>query len=132
MEPMHNQSAGLRAELGSRPVIVAAGLAGAVGVMAAAGASHAGGSHNLSAIAMICLAHGPALLALGLLGRGWVLGLASALLAFGTILFAADLAVREWLGHGVFVGAAPLGGAGMICGWFMVIAAGVMRRPFSK
>ena len=132
MEPMHNQSAGLRAELGSRPVIVAAGLAGAVGVMAAAGASHAGESRNLSAIAMICLAHGPALLALGLLGRGRVLGLASALLAFGTILFAADLAVREWLGHGVFVGAAPLGGAGMICGWFMVIAAGVMPRPFSK
>jgi uncharacterized membrane protein YgdD (TMEM256/DUF423 family) len=132
MEPMHNQAAGLRAELGSRRVIVAAGLTGAMGVVAAAGASHAGESRNLSAIAMICLAHGPALLALGLLGRGRVLGLASALLAFGTILFAADLAVREWLGHGVFVGAAPLGGAGMFCGWFMVIAAGVMPRPFSK
>ena len=52
--------------LPSRLTIAAGGLAGAVGVMAAASASHMSESRNLAAIAAIGLAHGPALLALGL------------------------------------------------------------------
>ncbi|MDP3401654.1 MAG: hypothetical protein Q8R97_11075, partial [Brevundimonas sp.] len=54
-------------------VLAAAGLIGAVGVASAAASSHGGESRNLAAIAMICLAHGPALLALALAGRGRVL-----------------------------------------------------------
>jgi uncharacterized membrane protein YgdD (TMEM256/DUF423 family) len=109
----------------SRLIIMAAGLAGALGVMAAAGASH-GDSRNLSGIATICLAHGPALLALGLLGKGRVLTSAGLLLAAGTIVFAADLASREWLNQGLFPGAAPLGGVGMIGGWLAVMSSGVL------
>ena len=104
-----------------------AGLIGAGGVMAAAAASHAGESRNLAAIATICLAHGPALLALGLLGQGRLLRLASLVLAIGTLVFAGDLLVREMLGHGLFPGAAPLGGAGMILGWVAIAVAGVLR-----
>ena len=112
-------------DLASRIVLVAAGLIGAAGVMAAAGASHASESRNLSSIAAICLSHGPALLALGLIGQGRVLTIASMVLALGTLVFAGDLGIRELLGHGLFPGAAPLGGVGMIGGW-LAIAIGAL------
>jgi uncharacterized membrane protein YgdD (TMEM256/DUF423 family) len=106
-----------------RVVLSVAGMVGASGVAAAAAASHAGESRNLAAIATICLAHGPALLALGLLARGRLLNVAALLLAGGTVVFTGDLAIREWLGHGLFAGAAPLGGMGMIAGWLVIVFA---------
>jgi uncharacterized membrane protein YgdD (TMEM256/DUF423 family) len=109
-----------------RLILAAAGLIGAMGVMAAAASAH-GESRNLGAIATIGLAHGPALLALALAGRGRVLGIASLLLAIGTIVFAGDLGLREWLGQGLFPGAAPLGGVGMIGGWLAVVVAALVR-----
>ena len=106
-----------------RLVLASAGLVGAVGVASAAAASHSGESRNLGSIAMICLAHGPALLALGLFGQGRLLKIAASLLTLGTFFFVADLGVREWLGHGLFPGAAPLGGIGMIGGWLTLVVA---------
>ena len=114
----------MREDVGARVLVAAAGLAGATGVMAAAAASHGGESRNLAAIAAICLAHGPALLALGLLGGRKILQLAGMVLAGGTLVFVVDLGAREWLGHGLFPGAAPLGGAGMILGWIAIALAG--------
>lgn len=111
-----------------RLVLAVAGLIGAAGVASAAAASHAGESRNLSAIAAICLSHGPALLALGLVGQGRLLGVASVLLAAGTMIFAGDLGMREWVGHGLFPGAAPIGGVGMIGGWLVIAVAGLMWR----
>ena len=112
-----------------RWVLAAAGLIGASGVMAAAAASHAGESRNLAAIAAIGLAHGPALLALALAGRGRVLGVAAALLALGTAVFVGDLGMREWLGRGLFPAAAPFGGAAMIGGWLAIgLAAAFWQR----
>ncbi|MGK2229792.1 MAG: uncharacterized membrane protein YgdD (TMEM256/DUF423 family), partial [Devosia sp.] len=35
--------------------------------------------------------------------------------------------VREWMGHGVFPGAAPLGGMAMILGWICISLAGALR-----
>lgn len=116
-------------DMGWRAVLIAAGLIGAGGVMAAAAASHGGESRNLGALAAIGLAHGPALLALGLAGRGRMLAMAALLLALGTIVFAGDLAMREWLGHSLFPGAAPLGGLGMIGGWLAITAAAIVSRP---
>lgn len=112
-----------------RVALAMAGMLGAVGVVAAAGASHGGDQRNLSAIAAIGLAHGPALLALALAGRGRMLGMAAALLATGTVVFVADLGMREWLEHGLFPGAAPLGGVGMIGGWLAIVAAALVWRP---
>jgi uncharacterized membrane protein YgdD (TMEM256/DUF423 family) len=111
-----------------RIILIAAGLIGAVGVMAAAAASH-GESRNLAAIAAICLAHGPALLALGLMGRGRVLMTAGLALVLGTAIFAGDLGMREWFGNGFFVGAAPIGGGAMILGWLGIALGGALRRP---
>lgn len=114
-----------------RLLLIAAGLVGACGVAAAAAASHMADTRNLAAIAAICLSHGPALLALGLYGRSRFLLVAGYLLAAGTIVFAGDLALREWLGHGLFPGAAPLGGAAMMLGWLSLCMAGffVKRKP---
>ena len=115
-----------------RAAIAASGVIGAAGVAAAAGASHLGDSRNLSAIAAICLSHGPALLALGLAGQGRRLAVATWLIGLGTIIFAADLGLREWSGQPVFAGAAPLGGGLMILGWLAIAAAGAIgwrRQP---
>lgn len=113
----------------ARVVLAAAGALGAIGVMAAAAASHGGDARNLGAISAIALSHGPALLALALAGRGRVLEIAAALLAVGTAIFIGDLGMREWLGHGLFPGAAPLGGVGMIGGWLAIVVAALVWRP---
>ena len=112
-----------------RLVLLAAGVFGAIGVLAAAASSHSGSERNLAAIATIALSHGPALLALALAGRGRVLEIAAALLAVGTAIFIGDLGMREWLGHGLFPGAAPLGGVGMIGGWLAIVVAALVGRP---
>lgn len=125
MHQARDTEAGM-SEMARRITIAAAGVAGAIGVMSAAAASHSEVSRNLSAISTICLAHGPALLALGLAGRGRLLSISAALLGVGTVIFSADLGVREWLGHGLFPGAAPMGGVFMIAGWAAVIAAGLV------
>lgn len=111
-----------------RLLLALAGLIGAVGVASAAAASHAGESRNFMAIAAICLAHGPALLAISLAGRGKVIALAGILLASGTVVFSADLALRQWLGHSLIPGAAPLGGVCMIGGWLLAALSGVLRK----
>lgn len=118
-----------KGEIGRRAMLAMAGLLGAIGVMAAAAASHGGDARNLGAIAAIALAHGPALLALTLAGRGRILGVAAALLAVGTVVFIGDLGMREWLGRGLFPGAAPLGGVTMIGGWLAIVAAALVWRP---
>ena len=112
--------------IGSRLLLATAGVIGAVGVMAAAGASHAAESRDLSAIAMICLAHGPALLALGLLAQQRWLRIAGLVLAAGTVVFTADLALREFQGHGLFAMAPPLAGGAMILGWLGIAVAGAI------
>lgn len=117
-----------RQELINRVILAGAGLIGGLGVMSAAAASHGGESRNLAAIAAICLAHGPTLLALGLAGRRGLFSMAALLLGLGTVIFAGDLGLREWLGHGAFAGAAPLGGLGMIGGWLLIVVAALVHR----
>lgn len=117
----------------TRLVIAAAGIIGMGGVMAAAGAAHGADQSNLGAIAMICLAHGPALLALGLSSRrGYWFDAAAILLGLGTVVFASDLLARHFLGHALLPLAAPIGGLGMIGGWGAVIAGGAFSRAVGK
>ena len=118
-----------RGDVGRRAMLAMAGLLGAIGVMSAAAASHGGDARNLGAIAAIALAHGPALLALTLAGRGRMLSAAAVLLAVGTGVFIGDLGMREWLGRGLFPGAAPLGGVTMIGGWLAIVGAALVWRP---
>jgi len=111
-----------------RLTLAAGGLAGAAGVALAAAASHGGDEHLLGAASTICLAHGPALLALGLYGvPGRMLKASAGLLALGALVFAGDLITRHFTGSGLFPGAAPLGGIGMIAGWLAAVFSAFMR-----
>jgi uncharacterized membrane protein YgdD (TMEM256/DUF423 family) len=106
-----------------RFLIMIAGLIGALGVASAAAASHSTESRNLAAI---FLSHGPALLALGLYGGRRAFLVCGIVLALGTAVFGADLAMREWAGNGLFSGAAPIGGGMMIIGWLSIGVAGLV------
>ena len=110
-----------------RIMVALAGVVGAIGVASAAMASHGEDPRNLAAISAICLAHGPALLALGLAGRGRYLFAAGGLLALGTVLFVADLLARQGWGQGLFPGAAPLGGGAMLLGWAGIALCGALN-----
>jgi uncharacterized membrane protein YgdD (TMEM256/DUF423 family) len=115
-----------------RSLVALAGLLGAAGVATAAGASHGEAGRLLGSIATIALAHAPVLLVLGLLSpKGRVLRSAALVLAAGTLLFVLDLATRQWLGQGLFTGAAPIGGGLMILGWFGIALAALFRTSFN-
>lgn len=119
--PFHNEI--------SRWVSVAGCLVGGAGVAFAAAASHGGSEELLGSAAQISLAHGPALLALGLFGlRSRFMVGGAALLAGGTLLFAGDLVFRHFAGPALFPGAAPIGGLGMIAGWAALVPAMLMLR----
>jgi uncharacterized membrane protein YgdD (TMEM256/DUF423 family) len=60
--------------------------------------------------------------------HGRILEAGAALIAFGAILFAADLAARHFLGNRLFPLSAPLGGLAMIAGWLLVVAAAIVGR----
>lgn len=111
-----------------RFLLISAGMVGAAGVAAAAAASHMGEARNMIALAAICLSHGPALLALALAGHSVPLRMAGCLLSAGTIIFASDLAMRQWSGQALFPGAAPLGGGAMILAWLALGLTGVIAR----
>ncbi|WDR05365.1 DUF423 domain-containing protein [Devosia rhodophyticola] len=94
--------------------------------MSGAGASHGTNVRDLAAISVICLAHGPALLALGLHGvRSRWFGAAALLLVLGTLVFVSDLALRQGLGVAPLPLAAPVGGVAMIGGWALVVLGAI-------
>lgn len=113
--------------LASRLLLFAAGLCGALGVAAAARASHAG-DDNLGIAANFLLLHAPVLIGLSLMATSRLAIAAGAMLLVGLVLFAGDLAARSLLGGPLFPMAAPLGGGGLIVGWLLVAAAGLVGR----
>lgn len=106
-----------------------AGLMGLFGVAAAAAASHGADPRLLSGASVMCLAHAPALVALH---AGWThfrtAALAALLLSAGTALFAGDLTLRHFAGHGLFPMSAPLGGLTMMAGWLAVALGALSPR----
>lgn len=98
-----------------------AGLMGLTGVVSAAAASHGDDPRLLAGISAMCLAHAPALVALY---AAWphfrTAAVAALLIAAGTALFSADLAMRHVAGHGLFLMSAPLGGTTIMAGWLAV------------
>ena len=105
-----------------RILIAAAGLCGAAGVALSAAAAHLGDTH-LATAASFLLAHAPAILAIGLLGRSRVLRLGGFILLIGVVLFSADLTSLDLLGQRPFPYAAPIGGTLTIIGWLVVAAS---------
>ncbi|MCB1423551.1 MAG: DUF423 domain-containing protein [Nitratireductor sp.] len=107
-----------------RALLVLAAIMGATGVAAAAHAAHggvAGGADRLAgAVALVLLAHAPAILTIALLGsRNRILTLGGFLIAAGAILFSTDLGLRVFSDARLFANAAPTGGFAMMAGWLV-------------
>ena len=112
---------------GSRILVLAAGLVGAVGVALSAAAAHRGGAFTGTAASFL-LMHAPVFLAIGLVGGNRCLRIASAVLLVGLLLFAGDLLSRDFLGSRLFAMSAPIGGTLLIAGW-LAIAISALWRP---
>ncbi|MCK1712247.1 MULTISPECIES: DUF423 domain-containing protein [unclassified Bradyrhizobium] len=106
---------------------------GAAGVALAAASAHGGDASRLASASAMLLFHATAILAtVALIERGLLhggIGLVAAFgFAIGAALFAGDLTLRQYAGHGLFPYAAPTGGTTMILSWLVVSVAAVVRR----
>ncbi|WP_050626824.1 DUF423 domain-containing protein [Bradyrhizobium viridifuturi] len=114
----------------SRFLIVCAAVMGACGVMLAAAAAHLPDATRLAAASSMLLFHVPAVIAtIAVADRAIVhakLGIvAAAGFVIAASLFAGDLVLRQYAGHGLFPMAAPTGGTLLILSW-LVLAVSAM------
>jgi uncharacterized membrane protein YgdD (TMEM256/DUF423 family) len=118
----------------ARVLIVMAGMMGADGVILAAASAHQADASRLGAASSMLLFHACAVLATVALAER---ALIQARIGFGaaigfvvaSVLFAGDLALRQFAGHGLFPMAAPTGGTLLIASWLaLAVAAAWPRR----
>jgi uncharacterized membrane protein YgdD (TMEM256/DUF423 family) len=118
----------------SRILIVLAAIMGADGVILAAASAHGSDVSRLASASSMLLFHATAVLGVvALMERGIIharLGLSSALgFVIAASLFAGDLTLRQYAGHGLFPMAAPTGGTILIVSWLVLgIAAAWPRK----
>ena len=118
----------------TRILIVLAGVMGADGVMLAAASAHQPDASRLASASSMLLFHATALLgSVALAERGVIHSGIGMLAASGffvaTALFAGDLTLRHYAGHGLFPFAAPTGGALLIASWLaLAVAAAWPKR----
>ena len=116
-----------------RILIILAGVLGADGVVLAALAAHEPDAARLGAASSMLLFHASAALGTAALAERGVIrrriGLAA---GFGFVLaaalFAADLTLRQFAGHGLFPMAAPAGGTLLIASWLVLALAAAWPR----
>jgi uncharacterized membrane protein YgdD (TMEM256/DUF423 family) len=117
-----------------RILIVLAAIMGADGVMLAAASAHGTDASRLASASSMLLFHATAVLgAVALADRGAIharIGVAAAIgLVIGASLFAGDLTLRQYAGHGLFPMAAPTGGSLLIASWLaLAVAAAWPKR----
>jgi uncharacterized membrane protein YgdD (TMEM256/DUF423 family) len=117
-----------------RILIILAGVMGADGVILAAAATHQGDAARLAPASSMLLFHAAAVLAtVSLTERGVIHQTGGLSAAFGFVLasalFAGDLSLRHFAGHGLFPLATPTGGTLLIASWLVLaIAAAWPRR----
>lgn len=117
----------------SRILVVLAAIMGADGVILAAASAHQADASRLASASSMLLFHASAVLAaVALVERAIInarIGLAAALgLVIGASLFAGDLSLRQYAGHGLFSMAAPTGGTVMILSWLVLAVAAAWPR----
>jgi uncharacterized membrane protein YgdD (TMEM256/DUF423 family) len=116
-----------------RILIVLAAIMGADGVMLAAASAHQADASRLASASSMLLFHATAVLAIvTLAGRGVIDGRIGIVAGFGFViasaLFAGDLTLRQYAGHGLFPMAAPTGGTLLILSWLAVAVAAAWPR----
>ena len=120
-----------------RILIVLAGVMGADGVMLAAASAHLPDAARLASASSMLLFHAAAVLAtVGLAERGVIrpgIGIAAGWgFVIATALFAGDLTLRHFAGHGLFPMAAPTGGGLLIASWLMLAVAAAWPKRIEK
>lgn len=117
-----------------RILVILAAIMGADGVMLAAASAHLADASRLAAASSMLLFHGLAVLGtVALVERGVLEARIGISAAWGFViaaaLFAADLSLRQFAGHGLFPYAAPTGGTLLIVSWLaLAVAAAWPRR----
>ena len=117
----------------SRVLIVLAGIMGADGVILAAASAHQADASRLASASSMLLFHACAVLAtVALAERALVharIGFVAAIgFVVGAGLFAGDLTLRQYAGHGLFPMAAPTGGTLLIASWLVLAVAAAWPR----
>jgi uncharacterized membrane protein YgdD (TMEM256/DUF423 family) len=118
----------------ARVLIVLAGAMGADGVILAAASAHQADASRLASASSMLLFHACAVLAtVALAERGLIharIGFGAAIgFVIASVLFAGDLALRQYAGHGLFPMAAPTGGTLLIASWLtLAVAAAWPKR----
>jgi uncharacterized membrane protein YgdD (TMEM256/DUF423 family) len=118
----------------SRILVALAAIMGADGVMLAAASAHGADASRLVSASSMLLFHACAVLGtVALAERGIAhakIGIAAAFgFVLGASLFAGDLTLRQYAGHGLFPMAAPTGGTLLIASWLaLAVAAAWPRR----
>jgi uncharacterized membrane protein YgdD (TMEM256/DUF423 family) len=112
-------------------LLALAGLMGAAGIVLTAAGAHGKPGSGLDSAGYLLLIHAVAVLAVTALLREPLLYRPLALvalwgLAAGSILFAADVAARAYLGGRLFPFAAPAGGMIMIASWLLFAVAALI------
>ncbi len=116
-----------------RILVILAAIMGADGVGLAAASAHQGDAMRLAAASSMLLFHATAVLGVvALAERGVVDVRAGIAAAFGFViaaaLFAGDLSLRQFAGHGLFPMAAPTGGTLLIASWLVLAVAAAWPR----
>ena len=116
-----------------RILVILAGVMGADGVILAAVAAHQPDATRLAAASSMLLFHAIAALAMvALAERGIIhqgIGIAAAWgFVIAAALFAGDLTLRQYAGHGLFPLAAPTGGTLLIVSWVVLAVAAAWPR----
>jgi uncharacterized membrane protein YgdD (TMEM256/DUF423 family) len=116
-----------------RILVALAAVMGADGVILAAAAAHQPDATRLASASSMLLFHATAVLATAALIECSIvhpkIGIAAAFgLVVAAALFAGDLTLRQFAGHGLFSMAAPTGGALLIVGWLALAVAAVWPR----
>jgi uncharacterized membrane protein YgdD (TMEM256/DUF423 family) len=117
-----------------RILVILAGIMGADGVILAAASAHQPDAARLASASSMLLFHATAVLAVvALAERGVIharIGIAAAFgFVIATGLFAGDLTLRQYAGHGLFPMAAPTGGTLLIISWLaLAVCAAWPRR----
>jgi uncharacterized membrane protein YgdD (TMEM256/DUF423 family) len=117
----------------SRVLIVLAGIMGADGVILAAASAHQADASRLASASSMLLFHACAVLAtVALAERALVHARIGLVAAIGFVvaagLFAGDLTLRQYAGHGLFPMAAPTGGTLLIASWLALAVAAAWPR----
>src|SRR5918994_1739928 len=115
-----------------RILIVLAAIMGGDGIMLAAASAHGADASRLLSASSMLLFHASAVLGVvALAERGIVHAKIGIAAAFGFVLaaslFAGDLTLRHYAGHGLFPFAAPTGGTLLIVSWLALAGGGA--RP---